>query len=174
MLEMKTIQEKFGTELEIQVRQEMGLPTLQLPSPTFQDPVPTHNPGYGTPSDTPRVTPSSLLTIKKEKFDRDVFTIHKHQLNMEKNTKMLNMSHHQHPNDLQQKKTYSTHLHPPERGKYSCVQLFSPSGKSTGQSLKEDNTLEVRSWEYMTSISCIKHDLMIAAHQFLFKKSPKD
>ena len=74
MLEMKTIQEKFGTKLEIKVRQEMGLPTLQLPSLTFQDPVPTHNPGYDTPSDTPCVTPSSLLTIKKEKFDRDVFT----------------------------------------------------------------------------------------------------
>ena len=26
----------------------------------------------------------------------------------------------------------------------------------------------------MTSISCIKHDLMIAAHLFLFEKSPKD
>ena len=46
MLEMKTIQEKFGTELEIQVRQEIGLPTSQLPSPTFQDPVPIHNLGY--------------------------------------------------------------------------------------------------------------------------------
>ena len=74
MMEIKTIQEKFGTKLEIQVRQEMGLPTSQLPSPTFQDTVPTHNPGYGTPSDTPHVTPSSLPSIKKEKFDRDVFT----------------------------------------------------------------------------------------------------
>ena len=26
----------------------------------------------------------------------------------------------------------------------------------------------------MTSISCVKHDLMIAAHQFLFKKILKD
>ena len=93
---------------------------------------------------------------------------------MEKNAKMLNMLHHDCPNDLQQKKTYTTHLHPPETGKSSHVQLFSPSGKSIGQSLKEDNTLEVRSSEYMMSISCIKHDLMIAAHQFLFEKSPND
>ena len=54
------------------------------------------------------------------------------------------------------------------------MQLFSPAGKSAGQSLKEDNTLELRSSEYMMSISCTKHDLVIAAHQFLFKKSPKD
>ena len=26
----------------------------------------------------------------------------------------------------------------------------------------------------MKSISCVKHDLMVAAHQFLFKKTPKD
>ena len=93
---------------------------------------------------------------------------------MEKNAKMLKMSHHHHPNDLQLKKIQHTFTPSRNRGKSSCVQLFSPAGKSTGQSLKEDNTLEVRSSEYMTSISCIKHDLMIAAHQFLFKKSPKD
>ena len=90
---------------------------------------------------------------------------------MEKNAKMLKMSHHHHPNDLQQKKTFTPSRN---RGKSSCVQLFSPAGKSAGQYLKEDNTLEVRSLEYMTSISCIKHDLMIAAHQFLCEKSPKD
>ena len=58
-------------------------------------------------------------------------------------------------------------------GKSSHTQLFSPM-KSSGQSTKEDSTLEIRSSEYMTSISCVKHDLMIAAHLFLFEKSPKD
>ena len=40
--------------------------------------------------------------------------------------------------------------------------------------MKEENTLEIRSLKYMTSISCVKHDLMVAAHQFLFEKIPKD
>ena len=70
MLAMKEIRDKFAQELEIQVCQEMGLPTsqlAQLPCPTF--PIPTLSQDFGSPSDTPRVTPSSILSIKKEKFD---------------------------------------------------------------------------------------------------------
>ena len=55
--EMKEIKEKFGQELEIQVRQEMGLPTsqlAQLPHPTF--PSPTQGQDFGSHSDTPHVT----------------------------------------------------------------------------------------------------------------------
>ena len=33
MLEMKSIEEKFGTELEIQVKQEMGLPAKKITVP---------------------------------------------------------------------------------------------------------------------------------------------
>ena len=40
--------------------------------------------------------------------------------------------------------------------------------------MKKENTLEIRSLECMTSISCVKHDLMVTAHQFLFEKMPKD
>ena len=60
-----------------------------------------------------------------------------------------------------------------KEGKSSHTQLFSPL-KSSGQCTKEDSTLEIRSSEYMTSIFCVKHDLMITAHLFLFEKSPKD
>ena len=51
---MKTIEDKFGKELEIQVWQEMGLPTQKLashvPEPQPQ-PIPrmSPNPGYVTP-----------------------------------------------------------------------------------------------------------------------------
>ena len=67
MLAMKEIRDIFAQELEIQVRQEMGLPTSQLPHPMF--PHPTLSQDFGSPSDTPLVTPSSILSIKKEKFD---------------------------------------------------------------------------------------------------------
>ena len=61
-----------------------------------------------------------------------------------------------------------------QRGMLPHLQLFSPLGKSAASSVKEDNTLDIKSSEYMTSMSCVKHDLMIAAHQFLFEKTPKD
>ena len=67
MLAMKEIRDKSAQELEIQVHQEMGLPTSQIPCPTF--PSPSLSQHFGSPSDTPRVTPSSILSIKKEKFD---------------------------------------------------------------------------------------------------------
>ena len=94
---------------------------------------------------------------------------------MEINGKILDMSH-QHPpakrfttkQDLQQTFTPSR-----KAGKTSHTQLFSPC-KPSGQSAKEENTLEIWSSEYMMSISCVKHNLMIAADLFLFKKSPKD
>ena len=53
------------------------------------------------------------------------------------------------------------------KGKSVHLQLFSPPGKSASQSSKEENTLEIKSSKYMKSISCVKHDLMVAAHQFL-------
>ena len=75
MMEMKEIREKFGQEFEIQMHQEIGLPTsqlAQLPHPTF--PSPTQSQDFGSHSDTPHVTPSSLLSIKKEKFDQEDLT----------------------------------------------------------------------------------------------------
>ena len=59
------------------------------------------------------------------------------------------------------------------KGKSPHLQLFSPPGKTSLQSMKEENTLKVRSSEYMTFISCVKHDLMVTDHQFLFEKMPK-
>ena len=61
-----------------------------------------------------------------------------------------------------------------QTGRSSHLQLFSPPGKSSAQSPKEENTLEIKSSQYLKSISCVKHDLTVAAHQFLFKKTPKD
>ena len=168
MLEMKEIRDKFGQELEIQVCQEMGLPTselAQLPRPMF--PGSTQSQDFGSPCDTPQVTLSSILSVKKEIFDvqdltdptpLQTTTPHGHKPAKHFVTKQ----------DLQQTLTPSR-----KGGKSSCTQLFSPS-KSSGQSTKEENTLEIQSLEYMTSISCVKHDLMIAAHLFLFEKSPKD
>ena len=68
-LEMKSIKEKFGQELELQVRQEMILPIKKLPVPHLPDPIPgmSSNPG---PS---RITPPSLLSIKREKLDHDAY-----------------------------------------------------------------------------------------------------
>ena len=63
ILEMNEIKEKFAEELEMQVRKEMGLPTTplsQLPRPMLDvhcHDSPTH------------VTPSSLLSIKREKLE---------------------------------------------------------------------------------------------------------
>ena len=62
-LEMNEIKEKFAEELEMQVCKEMGLPTTplsQLPRPMLDihcHDSPTH------------VTPSSLLSIKREKLE---------------------------------------------------------------------------------------------------------
>ena len=66
---MKLIEEKFGHELELQVRQEMGLPINKLPVPYLPEPIPgmSSNPG---PS---HITPSSLLAIKREKLDHDAY-----------------------------------------------------------------------------------------------------
>ena len=53
----------------------MGLLTsqlAQLPCPMFSHP--TLSQDFGSPSDTPHVTPSSILSIKKEKFDQEDLT----------------------------------------------------------------------------------------------------
>ena len=67
---MKSIKEKFGTELELQVRQEMGLPTKKLPFPHLPEPIPSMSANPG-PS---YVTPSTFIEIKKEKLDHDAYT----------------------------------------------------------------------------------------------------
>ena len=63
ILEMNEIKEKFAEELEMKVRKEMGLPTTplsQLPRPMLN--IHRH--------DSPTcVTPSSLLSIKREKLE---------------------------------------------------------------------------------------------------------
>ena len=63
ILEMNEIKEKFAEELEMQVCKEMGLPTTplsQLPHPMLD----IHH------HDLPTcVTPSSLLSIKREKLE---------------------------------------------------------------------------------------------------------
>ena len=69
MLAMKEIRDKFAQELEIQVCQEMGLPTsqlAQLPHPMF--PSPTLSQDFGSPSHTPCVTPSSIPIHKEGKI----------------------------------------------------------------------------------------------------------
>ena len=63
IFEMNEIKEKFAEELEMQVRKEMGLPTTplsQLPRPMLD----IHH--HDSPT---RVTPSSLLSIKREKLE---------------------------------------------------------------------------------------------------------
>ena len=144
-MEMKEIREKFGQELGIQVCQEMGLPTsqlAQLPCPTF--PSPTQSQDFGSHSDTPCVTPSSLLSIKKEKFDQE--DLNDPQTTTPHGDKWKDPGNLSPPpptkcfatkQDLQQTFTPSR-----KGGKSSCTQLFSPS-KSSGQSTREENTLEI-------------------------------
>ena len=53
--------------------------------------------------------------------------------------------------------------------------LFSPPGKLTPASADVcDNTLEIRSSDYMKSLSAVKYDLMMAGHIFLNDCVPKD
>ena len=119
---MKTIEDKFGKELEIQVRQEMVLPTQKLASPHVPEPQPwpitgmSANPGY--------VTPTSILQIKKEKFDHYDYGEHQHLLDVVKRGKAQNMSHHLHQKCLQPSKISrqpSPHLNPEgSLHMYSC------------------------------------------------------
>ena len=145
MLAMKEIRDKFAQELEIQVCQEMGLPTsqlAQLPCPMF--PHPTLSQDFGSPSDTPCVTPSSILSIKKEKFDQEDLTDPqttspcgdkwKDPGNVSPAPSAKCFATKQ---DLQQTFTPSR-----KGGKSSCTQLFSPL-KSSGESTREESTLEI-------------------------------
>ena len=69
MVKIKSIEEKFGFELELQVRKEMGLPTKKLPVPHLPELIPgmSANPGSFY------VTPSSIVGIKKEKLEPDAY-----------------------------------------------------------------------------------------------------
>ena len=171
LLEMKSIEEKFGTELEIQVRQEMGLPAKKIPVPDLQELIP----GMFGNTGSSYVTPSSLIEIKTEKFNHDAYT--DPSTPTKHGEKRKDMEHLTPPpskwfamkQDFQQTFTPSK-----QTGRSSCLQLFSPPSKSSAQSAKEENTLEIKSSQYMKSISCVKHDLMVAAHQFLFEKTSKD
>ena len=149
----------------------MGLPIKKLPVPHLPEPIPgmSSNPG---PS---HVTPSSLLAIKREKLDHDAYV---DPLSPTRHGKKRKDVEHSTPSsskrfatklDFQQTFTPSK-----QREKLSHLQLFLPPGKSAVSSVKEDNTLDTKSSEYVTSISCVKHNLIIAAHQFLFEKTPKD
>ena len=72
------------------------------------------------------------------------------------------------------KTRFTGEFHPFQKGREIFMYLTVFPLKSSRQSTKEDSTLEIPSSEYMMSISCVKHDLMIVAHLFLFEKSPKD
>ena len=170
ILEMNEIKEKFAEELEMQVCKEMGLPTTPLSQPP-RPMLDVHH--HDSPT---RVTPSSLLSIKREKLEivdlTDSPPTNTPHGDKQKDTGYVSPApttkRFATKQDLQQTFTPSS-----KAGKSSCTQLFSPC-KPSGQSAKEENTLEIWSSEYMTSISCVKHNLMIAAHLFLFGKSPKD
>ena len=69
MLEMKSIEEKIGSELELQVRKEMELPTKKLPVPH----LPELTPGMSANPGSFYVTPSSIVGIKKEKLEPDAY-----------------------------------------------------------------------------------------------------
>ena len=112
ILEMNEIKEKFAEELEMQVHKEMGLPTTplsQLPRPVLDvhcHDSPTH------------VTPSSLLSIKREKLEiadlTDPPPTNTPRGDNQKDTG--NMSHqHRPPNILPQNKTCSRHSHLQEK-----------------------------------------------------------
>ena len=169
ILEMNEIKEKFAEELEMQVCKEMGLPTTPL-SQLSRPMLDIHH--HDSPT---HVTPSSLLSIKREKLEiadlTDPPPTNTPRGDERKNTgyvsPALPTKRFATNQDLQQTFTPSR-----KAGKSSHTQLFSPC-KPSGQSAKEENTLEIRSSEYMTSISCVKHNLMIAAHLFPFEKSPK-
>ena len=125
---MKSIREKFGTELELQVRQEMELP----------EPIP----GMSANPCSSCVTPSTLIEIKKEKLDHDAYTDPSTPTKC--GEKRKDMEHLTPPpskrfamkQDFQQTFTPSK-----QTGRSLCLQLFSPPGKSAAQSSKEENTI---------------------------------
>ena len=110
---MKTTENKFGKELEIQVRQEMGLPTQKLASPHMSEPQSWPIPGMS--ANLGNVTPTSILQIKKKQFDHQHLLNDQHLLDVVKRGKAQNMSHHLHPKSLQLRKISrepSPHLNP--------------------------------------------------------------
>ena len=65
-------------------------------------------------------------------------------------------------------------LTPKSRKPVALQSLFSPPGKLTPASADIcDNTLEIRSSDYMKSLSAVKYDLMMAGHIFLNDRVPK-
>ena len=65
-------------------------------------------------------------------------------------------------------------LTPKSKAKSSCQALFSPQGKVAPAPELYDNSLDVRSSEYMKQLSGIKYNLMVAGHLFLNECVPKD
>ena len=66
-------------------------------------------------------------------------------------------------------------LTPKSRKTLAHQSLFSPSGKLTPAHADiSDNSLEIRSADYMKSLSGVKYDLMMAGHIFFNERVPKD
>ena len=129
LLEMKTIEDKFGKELEIQVWEEMGLPTQKLASPHVPEPQPwpipgmSANPGY--------VTPTSILQMKKEKFD--CYNYSEPSTPTGHGEKRKGTEYVTSPPSIKfaTKQDFQATFTPSKsRGKSSHLQLFSPPGKS--------------------------------------------
>ena len=144
VLEMQFIEKKFGNELEIEVRQEMGLPTPKLPVPQLPQPISAKHGNLGSSY----VTPSSITGIKHEKFDHDAYgdpSSPKGHGEKQKDPDSITPPPSKQfatKQDFQQTFTQSK-----SKGKSPCLQLFSPLGKTSSQSMKEENTLEIRSSE---------------------------
>ena len=131
MLEMKCIEEKFGTELEIQVRQEIGLPAKKIPVPDLPEPIP----GMFGNTGSSYVTPSSLIEIKTEKFDHDAYTDPSTPTKCSEKRK--DMEHLTPPPSkwFATKQTFQQTFTPSRQiGRSSHLQLFSPPGKFSAQS----------------------------------------
>ena len=66
-------------------------------------------------------------------------------------------------------------LTPKLKQRSACQSLFSPPRKVTpAQPEVPDNNLEVRSADYMKSLSGVKYDLIVSGHIFLNERVPKD
>ena len=66
-------------------------------------------------------------------------------------------------------------LTPKSKQHSACQTLFSPPSKvAPAHTDISDNTLEIRSVDYMKSLSGVKYDLMMAGHIFLNERVPKD
>ena len=189
-IEMQKIEQKYGPEILSQVCKDMGL--LTLPVPNLM-PSSSQIPGTSFPPSTlpsPQgiphlgITPSSLLPkVMQEKYQRtklgDLDNQYKPSPSPssggEKWQFDAGCDSTPPPKRFASKDDIVNMLTPKAKKNTARQSLFSPPRKMTPGNIDvSDNSLEIRSSDYMKSLSAVKYDLMMAAHIFLNERVPKD